>query len=61
MLKVKYSVGQVKEKNALGIYGTKQQENQTYYIYIYYLNNFFGGEGEEISIYNFLLTDLFIY
>jgi hypothetical protein len=34
MLAVKYSVGQAKEKNALGIYGTKQQENLTYFVYI---------------------------
>jgi len=41
MLAVKYSVGQVKEKNTLGMYGTKQKENLIHFVYIYYLNNFF--------------------
>jgi hypothetical protein len=34
MLAVKYSVGQVKEKNALGMYGTKQKENLINFVYI---------------------------
>ena len=36
MFAVNYSVGQVKEKNALGMYGTKQKENLIQYSIIFF-------------------------
>jgi hypothetical protein len=32
MVEVKYSVSQVKEKSAIGMYGTKQKENLIYFV-----------------------------
>ena len=52
MLAVKYSVSQVKEKNALGMYSTKQKKNLIHFVYI--LPQYFFLEVPYIISYLFI-------